>query len=531
MNQNTIIHAYNDEYMEYLRDESRTEGYADSISFPAGEKEVVEVLKEVGAAKSCITVQGGRTGLTAAAVPFGGHILNTSRMNHVLGLRCDENGVFYVTLQPGVVLAQLNTYLSEKTFPQNDTAHWDESSLAALQLFTAAPEQFFPPNPTETSALIGGIVACNASGSRTFKYGPVRPYVSAMRIALYDGSIIDLKRGEVFAEGRKLMVTKENGEKLEVALPTYTMPNAKNTSGYYIEDNMDAIDLFIGSDGTLGVITQIELKVLPKPAVVWAMNSFFDEEAAAVNYVEKVRALEDLGIAALEYFDERALAILRHQKESSPAFAALPTINPQKKACVYTELHAADEDEMMEHLETIMEVLDENGVGEEDTWLADSAAMMETLRFFRHAIPESVNMLIDERRRTEHGITKVGSDMSVPNEKLAEALELYSKTLAEKNLEYATWGHIGNNHLHVNILPRNIEEYHVGKKLFAECWAPAIAKMGGAVSAEHGVGKIKADFLVPMYGLEHIAEMAALKATFDPYGLFGRNNLFEWDKF
>ncbi len=530
MSQNSVVQPYQNEYIEYLRDESRTEGYADSISFPTSEAEVVAVLQEVGASKQCITVQGGRTGLTAAAVPFGGHILNTSRMNHVLGLRQDEQGTFYVTLQPGVILAELNAYLHDKAFPKADVEAWNDTSKAVLQAFTAAPEQFFPPNPTETSAFIGGIVACNASGSRTFKYGPVRPYVTALRIALYDGSVLSLKRGEVFAKGRKLTLTKENGEIIEVALPTYTMPKAKNTSGYYVEEDMDAIDLFVGSDGTLGVITQVELKLVVKPAVVWSMNSFFDEAADAVAYVEKVREM-DLGIAALEYFDENALAILRYQKENVSAFSAIPTINPEKKACVYTELHAANEDEMMEHLEAIMEALDEGGVGEDDTWLADAPAMMETLRFFRHAIPESVNMLIDERRRTDHGITKVGSDMSVPNGKLEEAMALYDSTLAERNLEYATWGHIGDNHLHVNILPRNIDEFHAGKKLFAEVWAPAIAAMGGAVSAEHGVGKIKAAFLQPMYGEEHIREMAALKAAFDPYGLFGRNNLFDWETY
>ncbi|MBQ2690671.1 MAG: FAD-binding oxidoreductase, partial [Clostridia bacterium] len=147
------------------------------------------------------------------------------------------------------------------------------------------------------------------------------------------------------------------------------------------------------------------------------------------------------------------------------------------------------------------------------------------LQFFRHAVPESVNMLIDQRRRIDPVITKLGSDMSVPDRYLREITALYREALKEEGLEYATWGHIGNNHLHVNILPRNAEDHRRGKEIFAE-WAQTVTKMGGAVSAEHGVGKLKAPFLTIMYGERHIEEMRKLKLTLDPKGLYGIGNLF-----
>ena len=134
-------------------------------------------------------------------------------------------------------------------------------------------------------------------------------------------------------------------------------------------------------------------------------------------------------------------------------------------------------------------------------------------------------MLIDERRRTFPTITKLGSDMSVPDDRLADVIALYRSSLAEAGLESAAWGHIGNNHLHVNILPRNDADYAAGKKLFLK-WAAKVTEMGGAVSAEHGVGKIKRDFLTVMYGKEHIAQMASLKAQLDPKAQLGRGNLF-----
>ena len=123
-------------------------------------------------------------------------------------------------------------------------------------------------------------------------------------------------------------------------------------------------------------------------------------------------------------------------------------------------------------------------------------------------------------------ITKLGSDMSVPDDRLHDVVAYYRKTLAEAGLESAAWGHIGANHLHVNVLPRNAEDFKRGKQLFRE-WAGEITRMGGAVSAEHGVGKIKRDFLLTMYGPEHIVEMARLKRELDPAGQLGRGNLFD----
>lgn len=167
----------------------------------------------------------------------------------------------------------------------------------------------------------------------------------------------------------------------------------------------------------------------------------------------------------------------------------------------------------------------EVGASEIDTWVARTDVDRECQRFFRHAVPESVNMLIDERRRTDPSITKLGSDMSVPDERLHDVVSLYRRTLAEAGLESAAWGHIGDNHLHVNVLPRDSRDFAAGKKLFAG-WAAEVTRMGGAVSAEHGVGKIKRGFLETMYGPVHIREMARLKCQLDPKGQLGRGNLF-----
>ncbi|WP_322155471.1 FAD-binding oxidoreductase [Paratractidigestivibacter sp.] len=518
------IRPFTDEYEEYRRDESRSSGEADTISFPASEDEVRDVLRELYAAGAPVTVQGARTGLAAGAVPHGGHVLNVSRMTRYLGMRQGEDGTFYLAMEPGVVLSELRKHLAGRNIAH---AGWDEASLAALEAFEAAPEQFFPTDPTEASACIGGIVACNASGARSYKYGPVRPHVMGLHVALSDGDLLVLTRGERHAEGRTLRLVTESGRELALDLPTYAMPATKNASGYFVADGMDAIDLFIGACGTLGVITQIEVALMPAPAVVWGVSCFFTTEEASLDFTDKVRpALSHA--AAIEFFDEGALNILRRQREVSTAFSALPQLADDAVVCVYVELDCASEDQATSELYRLGEVLEATGGSESATWVARTEVDRESLIFFRHAVPESVNMLIDERRRTDPTITKLGSDMSVPDEHLHDVFSLYRRTLAEAGLESAAWGHIGNNHIHVNVLPRDAADHRAGGELFAG-WAAEVSRMGGAVSAEHGVGKIKAGFLATMYGPEHIAESALLKAELDPKGQLGRGNLFGED--
>ena len=518
----TLIRHLTDEYDDYRHDESRSQGEAQSISFPTTEDEVRAVLRELHPSHTPVTVQGARTGLAAGAVPHGGHVLNLSRMNRCLGLRRDDGGAFVLRLQPGVILSELRKYLKAKAIPASG---WDAASLQALGELREAPEQMFPTDPTETSACLGGMAACNASGARSYRYGPMRPHVVSLRLALADGDMLALRRGEVVACGRHLELATELGRRISLDLPGYTMPRAKNASGYYVHEGMDAIDLVIGSDGTLGVITELEVALMPVPPVMWGVSCFFADERQAL---DATCGLRDgvASAAAIEYFDPASLDILRVQRERSTAFSARPLLADDARCCVYVELHCGDEREALDALDRVGKVLRDAGGSEAATWVARTELDRESLQFFRHAVPESVNMLIDERRRTDPAITKLGSDMSVPDERLHDVMRLYRETLAEAGLESAAWGHIGDNHLHVNVLPRDMDDYRRGKELFG-AWAREVTAMGGAVSAEHGVGKLKRDFLKTMYGEQGLRDMARVKLAFDPAGQLGRGNLFD----
>lgn len=519
------VRAFGADYDEYRRDESRIQGEADSISFPASEDEVRAILGGFCSTGTAVTVQGARTGLAAGAVPHGGHVMNLSHMNCCLGARQGEDGAFYLRVQPGVVLSELRKYLAGKSIP---CTGWADEDLSVLERLYAAPTQFFPTDPTETSACLGGMAACNASGARSYRYGPMRPHVSALRVVLADGDVVALARGQVRARGRTLSLTTASGRIVNVPLPAYVMPASKNASGYYVEDDMDAVDLFIGSDGTLGVITELEVRLSQLPQVTWGVNCFFEDEGDALDATCAMR--ERLPrVAALEYFDGDALDVLRSQREGSAAFSSLPAVPASYAACVYAELECDNSAQAMLDLQLLGDIMDECGSSPRNTWVARTDVDRERQRFFRHAVPESVNMLIDERRRTDATITKLGSDMSVPDERLRDVVALYRKSLAEAGLQSAAWGHIGDNHLHVNVLPRNADEYQAGKRLFAQ-WAREVTAMGGAVSAEHGVGKIKRDFLRIMYGDQAIAQMADVKVALDPRGILGRGNLFDEDE-
>lgn len=520
-------------YGEYLRDESRQTGTAESIKFPKTEEDIVASVKECAINNIPITTQGARTGLAASAVPFGGHIINLSRMNNVTGARYDqEQDRFFLTAQPGVLLAEVRKYLLNKSFI---TTSWNTESLDALNHMDKN-EWFYSTDPTETSASIGGMVACNASGAKSFRYGSTRDHVESIRVVLADGDILSLKRGQSYAENGQFYLATESGKVISGKLPNYKMPNVKkNTSGYYNKPSMDMLDLFIGSDGTLGIITEIEIELNRTQKSNWGVTIFMPDEDKALDLVRALRGeklfddIEPLRVkpSAIEFFSHKALEMLRHQQKTNPAFSSIQEIKESYHTAVFIEIEGDSDDDIWSGIEELGNVIVKLGGDEDATWVANNPNALEKLHSFRHACPECVNMQIDEAKKTDSRITKLGTDMSVPDEKLKEVMKMYNNDIEKNHLHAVIFGHIGNNHLHVNIIPRNMDEYNRGKELFL-VWAEKIAAMGGAVSAEHGVGKLKVPFLRKMYSDDELNEMRNIKKIFDPEQLFNRETIFPY---
>jgi D-lactate dehydrogenase (cytochrome) len=507
-----LIENVGDAYADYLRDESRRAGCAASISFPADADAMAAHVRLAAAEGRRVTVQGARTGITGGAVPDGGHVLNLSRMDAVGPVRtvgADGAGAT-VVVQPGVPLSSLREAVRSAT----------------------AGRFFFPPDPTETSASIGGMASCNASGAQSFHYGPTRRYVQRLRVVLADGDMLELVRGRERAEGRRFRLTTLAGRVIEGRLPSYRLPSVKNAAGYFVEDDMSMLDLFIGAEGTLGILAGVELRLVPCPPVAWGVQAFLPSEDAALEVVKRLRAAPAAGRTApvaLEFFDAQALNLLRELKRDHAAFADLPALPADWHTGVYAEYHAADEAAAEQAVVELSEAMTAAGGDADATWLAGDRRDMERLKAFRHAVPEAVNLRIDERRRTEPGLTKLGTDLAVPDGALERMLQCYRRDLEAAGLAYVKFGHIGDNHLHINILPRSVDEYEQGKAMYRR-WARQAVELGGTVSAEHGIGKLKTDFLRIMYGEEGIREMRALKRCFDPDGLLCPGNLFGHDE-
>jgi FAD/FMN-containing dehydrogenase len=269
---------------------------------------------------------------------------------------------------------------------------------------------------------------------------------------------------------------------------------------------MDWVDLFIGSEGTLGVVTQATLRLRPAPKAVLAGLVFFPSDDRAVSAVESWRATASPRM--LEYFDQPSLELLRTRFPEIPAEARAAILFDQ-------ELESEDDPEV----DMWLERLEGMGALEEDSWFATTATDRERFRRFRHALPELVNDVV---RRS--GAMKMGTDFAVPLTRNREMLTWYRKRLEEEFPgRYVIFGHIGDAHVHVNLFSDPANPLRA-TELLGE-FARRAVEMGGTVSAEHGVGKRKAHLLALQYAPEHLDAMRAVKRKLDPGNILGRGTM------
>lgn len=512
-------------YPNYLIDESKTSGgKAELIFFPDNEQEVSTIVRKMREEKVEITISAARTGIVGSAIPFGGAILVLERMNGIQGIGFDEEERrWFIRVQPAISLQEINDFIKSKKFILDDQNIPQTES--AVQRFNAYIYHY-PVDPTEMTASIGGTIGTNASGARTFKYGPTREWVKRIRVVLSTGEVLDIPRGQYYAKDGKFIV-KTGKEEYLVKIPTYKMPNAKNAAGLYAKPDMDLIDLFIGSEGIFGVITEAELWI--KEYEPHMSNiAFFDNEKDALDFVHKLRTADRCKPDFIEYFDNNALNLLRNVQKKDPKFVNMPPIREDIKTAISFDIFYTEET-LDFYFETIGKMLKECNSSLEDSWSAYEERETDRFKHFRHAVPEIVNNIIAERKKQYPDIHKLGTDMSVEDQYLADMMKFYHSTLIEAGLEYVIWGHIGDNHVHVNILPRDLNDLELGTKLYKK-FAKKAVEYGGSVSAEHGIGKIKHEYLVIMYGEDAIDQMRAVKNTLDPDNIFNEGNIFPEEK-
>ncbi|MCK9280110.1 MAG: FAD-binding oxidoreductase [Melioribacteraceae bacterium] len=477
-----IIKENTDEIENYLSDASNYKGFCDKVFIPEIEDELISTIKECNNSNTRITITGNGTGLTGAKVPEGGILISTEKLNKIISI--DTVGKKAV-VQGGVLLQ----YFQDETEKLN---------------------LLYPPDPTERNCFIGSTIATNSSGARTYKYGPTRNYVNRLRIVLPDGEVLSLKHGECIADEYELSLTSESGKSYSLKIPEIKMPATKNAAGYYCRSGMDAIDLFIGSEGTLGIITETELKLIDLPGEILSAVLFFNSEDGAFSFLSAVKINKTVQPRSLEFFDKFALQFLKK------SFTKIPD---SAQAAIWFEQEI---DKSFNGIEAEwFNFLDQSNADIENSWFAFDEKNLEEFKDFRHAISWKVNEFI-----TQHGFRKVGTDTAVPDNHFHEFYSFAKNIVEKENINYVAYGHFGNSHLHLNMLPENDEQFIKAKALYYEICKEAV-RLDGTVSAEHGIGKMKREYFKLMYNQDEILQMAQLKKTLDPNLILGIGNIFD----
>lgn len=417
----------------------------EAVCFPSSTEEVAEVMRICCEECVPVTVRGAGTGLVGGCVPLcGGLVLSTERMNSILAY--DMNNLT-VTIQPGVLLRD----------------------LAADAL---AHGLMYPPDPGEKTSTVGGNVSTNAGGMRAVKYGVTRDYVLAM--------IVVLPSGEVLKLGKAV---------------------CKTSSGYSL------LHLMIGSEGTLGVITELTLKLIPKPIMDVSLLLPFEEISAAIASVPAIK-LANLEPQSIEFME-------RDIVESSAEFTGNPVFPTRVNgrdvgAYILVTLVGGSEAELTAKMDRLAEVAERAGAFDvlvvwtdnlkKDVWAARSA--------FLTAI-EADSKLLDEM------------DVVVPVDRIAEFLA-FARAEAEKNgLRLRAFGHAGDGNLHIYCCSNELEEAEFKRrcKLAMDSCYKKCDEFQGQVSGEHAIGHAKKDYLRLSAGETAYGLMAAIKQVFDPKGI------------
>jgi D-lactate dehydrogenase (cytochrome) len=490
--------AASDETAPFLQDAARTPGgHTPAVFLPRTEGEIAWAVRECAS----VLPVGAQSSLTGGATPFGASVLSLSRLTAIGPVAAEG-----VRAEAGVALLSLQEALRPRGV-------------------------FYPPVPTFTGALVGGVVGTNAAGAATFKYGSTRDWVRALTVVLASGEVLDVARGACVEAGGVLAFLRADGSRLEVPAPAYAMPQvAKRSAGYHAGRGLDLVDLFVGSEGTLGVVTEALLGVRPLPErlLVWAA---FASEADALAAVARLRA-EALGVresgrpgidvASIESMDARCLALLREDGRDREHGVPLP--EAAGTALLFSVEGRSLGDDALARVDALV---GDEAVGPVLVAPPGDEKRAASLLALREAVPLAVNRRIRALQQREPGVHKVAGDMIVPMDRLAEAMALYRQAFARRGLDHALWGHVSDGNVHANVVPRSQDDVHRGEEAILEM-GDAVLGMGGCPMSEHGVGRdpVKQALLRRLYGEEGLAQMRAARRALDPRGVLAPGVLF-----
>ncbi len=484
-------------------------GHAEAVAFPTSEGDVAALVRQGRA----VLAVGAQSSLTGGATPMGELVLSLARWREPVRVDGDR-----VTVPPGLTLAELGEAL-------------------------APHGRWYPPAPTFDGATIGGSIATNAAGAATFKYGTTRAWVEAITVVLASGEVLDLARGEVRAGADGIFEIEQSCGITRVPVPRYRLPDVpKCSAGYFAAPGMDLVDLFIGAEGTLGIVTSATLRTAAAPPAVAHALVWCRDEAEGLALVAAFRDASrrtwadgdpcGIDVAAIEHMDRRSLDLVREDGAGRqiglaiPRDAALALLVQLElpagatAAQCYADLGATGEGTGPDTpLVRAARLLDRAGLLDRtELALPGEIARARQLGALREAVPAAVNRRVGlAKQRIDARIEKTAADMIMPFDRFAEAMRLFHDAFGRRGLDVAIWGHASDGNVHPNVVPRSYADVQQGKDAILEC-GRAIVAMGGSPLAEHGVGRsaIKHQLLELLYGRDGLDDMRAVKRALDP---------------
>ncbi|MBO7292862.1 MAG: FAD-binding oxidoreductase [Clostridia bacterium] len=422
---------------DYAHDElGGIERMPDALVRVTSTGQISEIMKLAYGRSIPVTVRGSGTGLVGSAVPIeGGILLETTKMNKILALNRDT---LTVTVQPGVLLMELAAFAEENDF-------------------------MYPPDPGEKSATIGGNISTNAGGMRAVKYGVTRDYV------------------------RSLTVVMPNGEILKLGATV-----AKNSSGYSLKD------LVIGSEGTLAIITEAVLKLIPLPKCSVSLLVPFPDMKSAIEAVPKIFASK-VTPTAIEYMSRDTILF-------SESYLGKRFPDTKNDAYILLTFDGNSDAQVEADMSTVAELC--LSIGALDAYIVDTDERKKSVWSARGAFLEAIKASTTEMDEC---------DVVVPVNKVDEFIK-FTHTLADElGVRIPSFGHAGDGNLHVYICRDELDEgawRRVLDESFDQMYKKAEA-LGGLVSGEHGIGYAKKEYLKAQYGETPIALMQGIKRVFD----------------
>lgn len=433
---------------DYSHDElAGIHNFPDVLVKAVSTQEVSEIMKYASANNIPVTPRGSGTGLVGGSVALcGGIMLDLTLMNHFLEL--DEENMT-LTLEPGVLLMDVGKYVEE----------------AGL---------FYPPDPGEKTATIGGNINTNAGGMRAVKYGVTRDYVRGLEVVLPNGNIMEL--------GGKVV---------------------KNSSGYSLKD------IIVGSEGTLGIVTKAILRLLPLPKHKISLLVPFPDLPSAISAVPSVIRASSIP-TAVEFMEREVIL-------AAEEFLARKFPDNSSDAYLLLTYDGASKEELDIAWEEAANICLECGAL--DVFISNTQERNESIWSARGAFLEAIKASTSEMDEC---------DVVVPRRHVAEFV-LYSHALQKKhNIRIRSFGHAGDGNLHIYVLRDELDEKSWEEKLaavFADLYSKADT-LGGKVSGEHGIGYAKKPYLADSLSSDEKAVMSGIKAAFDPANILNPGKLF-----